>query len=334
VTHEFRRAVRENVNLLIGLAGGTGSGKTYSAFRLAAGIAGDKLFAVIDTENRRALHYADEFKFDHNEMRAPFSPEAYADSIKAADDKGYPVIVVDSMSHEHAGEGGLLDMHDAEFARMGGRQEANVAAWIKPKGEHKKLVNRLLQVRAHLILCFRAEEKIEMVRGQDGKMQVIPKRSRTGKDGWIPVCEKNLPYELTASFLLIGDKPGYPNPIKLEAQHRQLFPLDKPINEESGKAIAAWAHGATTKTVVTEKVDLKVNPPNSGETISPKEADAYHDAINYRKDLLMRAEIAASAGYEELRSFWEGLTANDKDRLATEKNRLQNVAREADRATT
>lgn len=50
MTFTFRPATRENVGLLIGLIGPSGSGKTYSAMRLAAGIAGDKPFAVIDTE--------------------------------------------------------------------------------------------------------------------------------------------------------------------------------------------------------------------------------------------------------------------------------------------
>ena len=109
------------------------------------------------------------------------------------------------------------------------------------------MVQRLLQVRAHLILCFRAEEKIEMIREPDehGKMKtkVVPKQSLTGLHGWIPVCEKNLPYELTCSVLLTADAPGIPKPIKLQEQHRALFPLDKPITEESGKRLAAWAAG-------------------------------------------------------------------------------------------
>lgn len=242
MTFQFRPAVRENVGLLIGLAGGTGSGKTYSAMRLAAGISGDKPFAVIDTEAGRAKHYADKFKFDHGDLKAPFRPDAYADAIKAADAAGYPVIVVDSASHEHAGEGGLLDWHEEEFQRMGAREAVKMAAWIKPKTAHKAFVSRLLQVRAHLILCFRAEEKVEMKR-VDGKMEIVPKVTRTGKDGWVPICEKNLPFEMTCSFLLTSDKPGIPQPIKLEEQHRPLFPLDKPIGEQTGAAIAAWAKG-------------------------------------------------------------------------------------------
>ena len=84
----FRPAVRENVGLLIGLAGGTGSGKTYTALRLAKGICGDKPFALIDTEAGRAKHYADQFKFDHGDLKPPFRPDAYTQAIMAADQAG------------------------------------------------------------------------------------------------------------------------------------------------------------------------------------------------------------------------------------------------------
>jgi hypothetical protein len=116
----FKPAVREAVGLWIQLVGGSGSGKTFSALRMASGIAGDKRFAFIDTENRRGLHYADQFKFDHADLRAPFRPEAYLEAIRAADEAGYPVIVIDSMSHEWAGDGGVLDWHEEEVDRMAG----------------------------------------------------------------------------------------------------------------------------------------------------------------------------------------------------------------------
>jgi len=239
----FTKAVRENVGLWINLIGGTGGGKTYTAMRLASGIAGDKPFAVIDTENRRSLHYADAFKFDHAELKEPFTPDAYADAIVAADKAGYPVIVVDSGTHVWAGDGGVLDMQEAEFQRMGGRESAKMASWIKPKMAHKHMVSKMLQIKAHLILCLRAEQKIEMVK-KDGKMVVQPKQSLTGLDGWLPVCDKNLPFEATCSFLLLADRPGLPHPIKLQEQHKAIFPLDTPITEESGRRLAAWASGA------------------------------------------------------------------------------------------
>ena len=256
MTFTFRPAKREAVGLLIGLAGSSGSGKTYSAMRLATGLAAGKPFAVIDTEAGRALHYADQFRFDHAELHAPFRPEAYSDAIQAADVAGYPVIVVDSFSHEHAGDGGLLDWHEEEFQRMGGRDSVKMTAWIKPKTAHKKMVSRLLQVHAHVIVCLRAEEKIEIVK-VDGKTEIRPKQTLTGLDGWVPICEKNLPYELTLSFLLTPDRPGVPKPIKLQEQHKQMVPLDQPISEKTGEALAAWAAGSGSAPAVVSEADRR-----------------------------------------------------------------------------
>lgn len=248
----FRPATRENVSLLIGLAGPSGGGKTYTAMRLASGIAAHagKPFAVIDTEAERAKHYADQFKFDHADLTAPFNPASYLEAIKAADEAGYPAIVIDSFSHEHAGDGGVLDMQEAELTRMAGqdytkREACKMAAWVKPKMEHKRMVQRLLQVRAHLILCFRAEEKIEMVK-EEGKWKIVPKQTLSGFKGWIPICDKNLPFELTCSFILTPDRPGIPQPIKLQEQHRALFPLDQAISEQSGQRLAEWARGGAS----------------------------------------------------------------------------------------
>jgi AAA domain len=246
---EFRPAVRSGVGLIVGLSGASGSGKTFSALRLASGMAGANRFAVIDTEAGRAAHYADQFVFDHGDLHPPFSPTAYEGAIAAADAAGYPVIVVDSASHEWAGDGGILDLQEAELARMAGedarkREACKMASWIKPKMAHKGMVSKLLQCRAHVILCFRAEPKIEMVKGATGQMEIRAKQSWTGLDGWIPIAEKNLPYELTASALLLPDRPGVPKWIKLQEQHKAYFPEGEPITEASGAGLASWASGA------------------------------------------------------------------------------------------
>jgi hypothetical protein len=254
MTIQFRTAKREAVGLLIGLVGASGSGKTYTAMRLATGISGGKPFAVIDTESRRALHYADTFLFDHAELHAPFTPDAYAEAIKAADAAGYPVIVVDSMSHSWAGDGGVLDWQEAEFERMGSKDSMKMLSWAKPKRSHKKMVQTLLQVKAHLILCFRAEPKVEMVR-IDGKTVIQEKHSLTGLHGYIPVCDKTLPFELTTSLMFTPDKPGIPQPIKLQDQHKALFPLDKVVDESSGERIAVWAKGGTAPSAPAQHTD-------------------------------------------------------------------------------
>lgn len=251
MTYQFKPAVRESVGLLIGLIGCSGAGKTMSAMRIASGIVGKgNRFAVIDTEARRALHYADMFAFDHCELKPPFQPETYIDAIKAADQAGYKAIIVDSMSHEWSGEGGVLEMAEAELQRMAGddyrkREACKMASWIKPKGAHKQMVQRLLQCRAHLILCFRAEEKIKMEKDSQGKMQIVP-------IGFQPICSKETPYELTVSFLLLPDKPGFPQPIKLQEQHKTIFPLKQELNELSGIAISEWAKGGVSRPPLQE----------------------------------------------------------------------------------
>ena len=119
-------------------------------------------------------------------------------------------------------------------------------SWIAPKVSHKKFVTRLLQLHTHLILCFRAEAKIEMERDEKTKKtKIVAKKGLTGLDGWFPICDKNLPYEMTISVLLLADEPGVPHPIKLMAKHRPFFPDGKPITRETGRLLAEWAKGGS-----------------------------------------------------------------------------------------
>jgi ABC-type microcin C transport system duplicated ATPase subunit YejF len=74
MTFQFAPARREQVSLLIALAGASGSGKTYSALRLARGMAPSGKIAFIDTEARRGLHYAEQFDFMHADMRPAVPP--------------------------------------------------------------------------------------------------------------------------------------------------------------------------------------------------------------------------------------------------------------------
>lgn len=234
MTFSFAPAVREQVSLLIALAGASGSGKTYSALRLAKGMAPSGKIAFIDTEARRGLHYAEEFKFMHADMRPPFRPAAFVEGIKAAEAAGAEVIVIDSFSHEYDGEGGIVDWAD-ELESGGTKSPGN---WKVPKGAHKKLMNSLLQCRASIIFCLRADEKIKIAR-ENNKTVVVPL-------GWMPICEKRFMFEMTASFTLTPEQPGIPRfdlPHKLQRQHRGMFSDREPIGEESGRALAAWAAG-------------------------------------------------------------------------------------------
>lgn len=324
----FRKAVRENVGLIVGIAGPSGSGKTFSAMRLAAGMSQGKPFAVIDTEAGRAKHYADRFAFDHADLQPPFRPGAYADAIKAADAAHYPVIVVDSCSHEHAGDGGLLDWHEEELERMAGsdwkkRESCKMAAWIKPKTAHKRFVSSMLQVRAHLILCFRAEQKIEIV-SNNGRTEIQPKKIASGFSDWIPICEKNILYELTSSFLLTPDAPGIPKPIKLEAQHRSVISLNNPLDEEAGRKLAEWAKGGQSIPVAAQPLQ------QAAEALAGEPVDVTIHDTNEPAPFVWRMGKWKSAHIADIDTSYlewfikEGKDGDHKDAARIELDRRQN----------
>jgi hypothetical protein len=178
------------------------------------------------------------------------------------------------------------------------------------------MVQTLLQVRAHLIMCFRAEEKIEMVRGDNGKLQIVPKVTPTGIDGWVPICEKNLPYELTASFLLLAAHPGIPKPIKLQEQHRALFPLDRPITEESGRKIAEWAAGgAARKESAPEQKSEAVRPDQPEQSDQSHPVPAADPADDPFDPLLVQGREWAEQGVEKYRAWWTRLTKEQRSHV-------------------
>lgn len=302
--YTFKPAIRESVGLLIGLIGPSGSGKTMSAMRMAAGIVGQgNRFAVIDTENRRALHYADSFSFDHLDLQAPFRPSVFADAIHAADKAGYKAIVVDSASLEWSGEGGVIDWQEEELDRMAGqdyrkREACKFAAWIAPKRDHKAMVQKLLQVRSHLVLCFRAEERMKIEKDEKGKTQIVPV-------GFQPVCSKELPYELVASFMLSPEKPGIGQPIKLQEQHKPIFPTGNLLDESCGKLIAEWAKGGTSPNPATE----------TKKPIVPATAEQLVEmmSILHGKGITEKIKILA-----ELSNFYGKAIGSSKELTATE----------------
>lgn len=247
-------AVRRPVPLLLGLAGPSGSGKTYSALRLATGIArvADGDIVVIDTENKRAQHYADLFKFNHIDFAPPYGPMDYLAAIQAAERSEPACIVIDSLSHEHDGEGGTLDCVTAELDRLAGadtalQQKLAAAAWRKPKAARRALLSGLLRLETHVIVCIRANERTRMAREA---IAVEPVDM-----GLTPIAAPEFLFELTASALLKAGAQGSPTwasalpgehaAIKLPRQFEPVFKQMRPLDEAHGEMLAQWAAGET-----------------------------------------------------------------------------------------
>lgn len=244
--------MRAAVPLLVGLCGPSGSGKTYSALRLATGIQtviGGDIYGI-DTESSRMLHYADLFKFQHLPFGPPFGSLDYLAALQHCVHLGARTIIVDSMSHEHEGTGGLLDMHDSELDRLAGdnpskREAVKFLAWQRPKANRRVLINGILQLNANFVFCFRAKPTIKMVKVA-GKTEVVPQ-------GYMPIAGEEFVFEQTVCCLLLPHANGVPtwfseqigerSIMKLPEQFKTLFADKGPLTEETGRSLAEWARG-------------------------------------------------------------------------------------------
>lgn len=269
-----------------------------SALRLAKGMAPSGKIAFLDTEARRGLHYAEQFQFMHADMRPPFRPAAFIEGIRAAEASGAEVVIIDSFSHEYDGEGGIMDWAD-ELERGGTKSPGN---WKVPKGAHKKLMNALLQCRASIIFCLRADEKIRIGKNEQGRTVVEPL-------GWMPICEKRFMFEMAASFTLTPDRPGIPNftlPHKLQSQHRSMFSDRSPIGEDSGRALAEWARGGNPSPGnPASATSAASGAAQSGAADEPEEKSAAEWDIELGN--------AAKRGTAALQAVWSKMPKDAKD---------------------
>jgi ABC-type dipeptide/oligopeptide/nickel transport system ATPase subunit len=296
-TFEDRPAVREATPLLLGLVGPSGSGKTYSALRLATGIqkvSGGDIYGI-DTESRRMLHYADRFKFRHVPFGSPFSPLDYLAAIEHCVAKGAKVIIVDSMSHEHEGPGGVLEEHQAETKRISkawgvSESKAQLAAWGEPKKKRRRMINSILQMPVNFIFCFRAKEKLRIVKGEDP----LPL-------GYMPIAGEEFVFEMVLKCLLLpgangtptwsSDFPGERSMIKLPEQFKMMFRQPTQLTEESGEGLAKWAAGTDGAKKSEDVAELLVR------------YQACSDAATYR------------VLEDERRAVWASTSKDDKARL-------------------
>jgi len=232
---EIKEVKREAAKLVIALAGQTGEGKTYSALQLALGLAGGnpKKVGLLDTENRRGSLYADIFSepFIHGDFPPPHSPARYVQAMNDMADSGIEVLVIDSVSHEHEGQGGLEEIAHAPKADGSPRK---IADWLTAKREHRRFMTAMLHLPCHVIACFRAREKMD-----------FRDPNRPVSKGIQPITEKNVFYEATASFLMLNQglsREAY----KLPEGLRTILGGDGYLTPEHGAKLRAWVGGEDT----------------------------------------------------------------------------------------
>lgn len=221
---QLRKATRQKAKIRLGLSAVSGGGKTFSALLIAKGLTGDlSKVAIIDTENGSADLYEHLGDYNVLPLTAPYSPEKYIDAIKACEAAGMEVIIIDSITHEWDGEGGILQIADS----MTGNSFAN---WAKLTPRHQAFINAMLQSSAHIISTVRRKQDYEMTKGSDGKVKIE-------KAGLKEVTREGWEYELTINFQL--DQKHNATASK---DRTGLF-MDKPEfvpSEKTGEMILEW----------------------------------------------------------------------------------------------
>jgi len=276
--------------LLLGFMGPPGGGKTKSALRVADGmcrVRGGKPF-LIDTEAGRSLRYHRNHNgphdFDFVQFSPPFTPEHFLDAIKQGVAGGAGCIIVDSMSDEHEGEGGVLDWHDQEVPKMGGNEWA---AWSKPKASRRKLISGIQQIKVPVILTFRAREKtVTKQVERRGRMVNEPQNI-----GFQPVAPMEIVHTLDLTCLLPPRSDGVPvwdSPkqaedfvIKLPEFLKPLIRDGAALDEELGVALAHWQAGDTVNRAgggsapqTTPAASQRASAPDEERVSSPAQTDS------------------------------------------------------------
>jgi hypothetical protein len=310
----FTRAARTRVSLKIALTGPSGSGKTYSALKLAQGMG--KRIALLDTENGSGSLYAGLGEYDTVQIESPYTIQKYLEVIRAAEKEGYEILIIDSLSHAWAGEGGLLDQKSAKDARGGN----NFTNWAEISKQQETLKAAILHSPLHVIVTMRS--KMEYVQAEDerGKKSVQ-------KLGMAPIQRDGMEYEFTTVFDV--DMQHYAATSK---DRTGLFDgVNQQITEKHGERLMRWLSGAAV---------LTVTDPAPKETPQAQQETATTDAVASaaKREADERAAAKAEADTAAKQAFANfALTADKRGFNTQEKPALNLLARtllKKDRPTT
>jgi hypothetical protein len=229
-------------HLRMAMLGPSGSGKTFTALAIACALGFERV-GIIDTENKSARRYAQAFgrEFMSNELHQ-FSPAAFIEAIKEAEQLGIEVLVIDSLSHAWMGRGGVLEMVDQAGRRSNGN---SFNGWRQVTPEHNRLVDTLIQARMHLVVTMRV--KTEYVVEQDAKGKAVPK-----KVGLAPVQRDGLEYE----FDVVGELNADHDLVITKSRCSVL--ADAVINRpgpELAKTLRTWLDGTLPEPAATKITD-------------------------------------------------------------------------------
>ncbi|MBS1917878.1 MAG: AAA family ATPase [Bacteroidetes bacterium] len=241
---QLQKASKKKAKIKMAMQGPSGSGKTMSSLLLAYGLCGDwSKIAIIDTENNSASLYADIGCYNIIELAPPFSPEKYIEAIQLCEKEDIEVIIIDSISHEWEGSGGIINIH----SNMVGNSFTN---WAKLTPRHNLFVQTILQSKAHVICTIRVKQDYILVE-RNGKQ--VPE-----KVGLKGITRDGIDYEFTIVFDIDMKHTA------IASKDRTSLFIGKPhqlITSQLGKAILDWCNSGSDFTV--DDISVKISKTNS-----------------------------------------------------------------------
>lgn len=235
-----KKARREKQKAVIGYIGPSGSGKTVSALLTAYGMMREaypeaseeevwEKIGVADTEHGRSLLYANETfgesrvgEFLHIDFEPPYSTARYNEAVQALKEAGCEVVIIDSLSHNWQGEGGIIETH----ANMSGNSFQN---WGKLSTETTDLIKTLTRNNVHILCTLRT--KTEYVVEQNDKGKSAPR-----KIGTKPMQKDELEYEFMINFNI-----GIDHVAETTKDNTRLFEGSTTVlGEADGRKLYKW----------------------------------------------------------------------------------------------
>ena len=226
----IRKATRKRVKLKAGISGPSGTGKTFSALRLARGLASDwSKVCVIDSEGSADKYAGHPTLGDYSvnplyeKVGADrFAPNAWIGAIKECVDAGMEVAIIDSGTHEWKWCLGYLQ-------KIGGRFQE----WSKVSPEHENFIRAIQLCPIHLLICLRSKTEY-IITNESGRKPTVE------KVGLRPETREGFEYELDLMLSLDTKHLA-----RVEKDRTEIFAgrADFMLTEAHGQELISWTEG-------------------------------------------------------------------------------------------
>lgn len=239
-TKGFIKAERQAMKARIVLTGPAGSGKTKSALLLAFGLTGRTgKIGLLDTNNGMAKIHSDLGDFSVLDMEGPFRTGKYISVVEQAEEEGFDVLIIDSLSPAWAGEGGILEWVD-KLSSKGNKSEA----WARAQPMHNEMMKRLLKSSIHIIVTLKTKTDYLVIE-QNGRLS--PK-----KIGLAPIQAAGIDNDFLVTFDV--DQPSHV--ATASTDHTGLFEgFADVLTEAHGEYLRTWLSVGVNTPAIANKAE-------------------------------------------------------------------------------